>query len=349
VRIFNGRRLRVSVLAWAIIHMSGCGSAPAPSSSGGFGMAPSGQASVASVALSTSSVTGGSSAQVTVTMAQAAPASGLSVALSSSDSSIASPSASLEIPAGQTSATLSFATSAVAAASAVTISASYNGSTAAANLSVLPPSTSSTGSYTVAVQPSTITVQQGKSGTSNVTTKALSGFDQSLALSVSKEPVGVTASLNPKTIAAPGSGTSKLTLNVGSSVQAGSYPLSVTATAGKTSQSATLTLKVTSGSGNPNATFKGCWYKSGGHRYQAVDVSVGNPGTYPFNAILYRGTTCDPNNFADQFGFGQLITFGGFGFTFWFTDFKDQTDMSALWYVGDQSSQCVNYTVAPGC
>jgi len=106
---------------------------------------------------------------------------------------------------------------------------------------------------------------------------------------------------------------------------------------------------VISGSSNPNATFKGCWYKQGGHRYQAVDVSVGNPGTYPFNAILYHGATCNPNDFADQFGFGQLLNFGGFGETFWFTDFEDQTGMSALWYVGNENSQCVNYAVAPAC
>lgn len=30
-------------------------------------------------------------------------------------------------------------------------------------------------------------------------------------------------------------------------------------------------------------------------------------------------------------------------------EFKDQTLMSALQYVGDESSQCVNYAVAPDC
>jgi hypothetical protein len=35
--------------------------------------------------------------------------------------------------------------------------------------------------------------------------------------------------------------------------------------------------------------------------------------------------------------------------TFWFPDLKDQTEMSALWYVGDESSRCVNYAVALDC
>ncbi|MGA8607857.1 MAG: hypothetical protein WB616_13295 [Candidatus Sulfotelmatobacter sp.] len=52
---------------------------------------------------------------------------------------------------------------------------------------------------------------------------------------------------------------------------------------------------------------------------------------YPFNAILYYGATCDPNSFADRFGFWTAIKFGGFRIPFWFPDLKDQTGMSALW------------------
>jgi hypothetical protein len=123
-------------------------------------------------------------------------------------------------------------------------------------------------------------------------------------------------------------------------------PATVTVQQGK---SGSATLNVISSTGNPNATFKGCWYRQGKHRYQGVDISVGNPGSYPFNAVLYHGTTCNPNDFADQIGFGELINFGGFGWTFWFTAFGNQRDMSALWYVGEDSSQCVNYETAPNC
>jgi hypothetical protein len=100
---------------------------------------------------------------------------------------------------------------------------------------------------------------------------------------------------------------------------------------------------------NPDATFKGCWYKQGKNRYQAVDVSVKNPGKYAFNALLYHGTTCNPNDYADQFGFGQLLNFGGSGYIFWFNAFANKTDMSALWYVGADKSQCINYENAPEC
>ncbi|SRR5579871_11894 len=99
----------------------------------------------------------------------------------------------------------------------------------------------------------------------------------------------------------------------------------------------------------PNANFKGCWYREGKNRYQAVDVTVGHPGTYTFNAVLYHGTTCNPKDWADQFGFGEQINFGDSGYIFWFTAFANQADMSALWYVGGQKSQCVNYRTAPSC
>src|SRR5450755_1764299 len=86
-----------------------------------------------------------------------------------------------------------------------------------------------------------------------------------------------------------------------------------------------------------------------GHRYQRVHVTLANPGTYPFDAVLYYGATCDPNNWADEFGFGTPLNFGGFEWTFWFTDFADRSDMSAVWYVGSDKSQCVSYAVAPDC
>jgi hypothetical protein len=103
------------------------------------------------------------------------------------------------------------------------------------------------------------------------------------------------------------------------------------------------------GASNPEAKFKGCWLKQGKKYYQAVDLSVGVPGSYAFNAILYHGATCNPNDVADQIGFGEPITFGDFGYTFWFDAFANQKNMSAIWYLGGQNSKCVNYEIAPMC
>jgi hypothetical protein len=103
-------------------------------------------------------------------------------------------------------------------------------------------------------------------------------------------------------------------------------------------------------SSGADATFKGCWYKTKKNRYQAVEISVGIPGTYPFNALLYHGTTCDTNDYADQFGYGDPLTVGDGTYIFWFSAFKNDENMSALWYLSDQTSKCMVYTAStPTC
>jgi hypothetical protein len=341
----------------ALMWLPGCGAHPnASSGPNGFAMLASTQSEnttgeqaapvLVRLKLSETSVVGGASTTATMTLAQPAPNGGVRILLTSSEPAAVHAPSSVEFGEGQDSFSFPVATSAVTAAVSVTVRAQYQGSTAGASLSVLPAATAP---FTVTVAPATVTVQQGKTGSSKVTTKVATGFDDSLQLKASGEPSGVSLTLNPEVIPAPGSGTSALSISVASSVQTGSYPFTITASHGTASAAAKATLKVISGSTNPDATFKGCWYKQGSRRYQAVDVSVGKPGTYPFNAILYYGATCNANDFADQFGFGELLNFGGFGYIFWFTAFADQTDMSALWYVGDENSQCVNYAVAPDC
>jgi hypothetical protein len=350
------RHFQLIVPVAVALFLSACGSqSSAPNNRNSYGVIAHTQSesalpvqssgSLSSLQLSEPSAVGGDSTEVTLSMAQPAPAGGAEILLSSSDPAVSLPS-KVEIKAGQTSATFTVSTNAVSAAVAVTIQAHYQNSAAGVNLALLPPATAP---FSVSVLPAAVTVQQGKSGSAKATTKVNAGFDHSLELKVSGEPVGATLSMNPQTIPAPGSGTSALSISVGTNTQSGSYPLTVTASEGAYAASAKTTLNVISGTTNPDAKFKGCWYRQGGRRYQGVDVSVGKPGVYPFNAVLYRGATCNPNDFADQFGFGQLIQFGGFGYTFWFTDFSDQTDMSALWYVGDENSKCVSYATAPNC
>jgi hypothetical protein len=200
--------------------------------------------------------------------------------------------------------------------------------------------------FTVAVEPASVTIAPGGSAEVSVTTTITSGFDHELTLTVSV-PAGVHMHFASREIAAPGDGTEKATITVPTTGVSGTHAIHVTASDGTTSSEATLTLKVPAA--NPGATFQGCWEQQNGNSYQGVLVSVDNPGTYPFNAVLYYGTTCDPNNWADQIGFGDPLSFGGFDWIFWFNAFANQTDMSAQWFVGSDASQCVNYKVAPVC
>ena len=93
--------------------------------------------SIASVSVSPSSVSGGTSASGSVTLTSAAPAGGMTVALSSNNAAASVP-ASVAVTAGATSASFSIATTAVAASTTVTITASAGGASKSAALTVTP-------------------------------------------------------------------------------------------------------------------------------------------------------------------------------------------------------------------
>jgi len=270
--------------------------------------------------------------------------------LGSANTAVVSAPASVTVPAGQTTADAQLATFPVHATTLVAITASYNNSVAGSNLTVNPPRSSSS-SFTVVASPTSLSLQQGASGTSNLVTTANGSFNHALLLTVSGQPSGVSVSLSPTMIAAPGSGTSQVDVNVDSNVTAGTYPITISGTDGTTTHSVALQLTVTGGSsgGGIVGPLTGCTLTQSGHRYQAVKFQMNQGGTVPFDAILYFGATCDPNQKADEFGFGNPLTLGGFGYIFWFHDFPDQPNTSAIWMVGNQTSQCVDYSVAPGC
>src|SRR5882762_4991526 len=98
--------------------------------------APPPPPTLASLTLDPANVFGGQSSTGTVTLTGPAPASGAQVFLSSSDGAARVPS-SVTIPAGTTSATFTVNTSFVLISTSATISATYNGTTRTATLSVL--------------------------------------------------------------------------------------------------------------------------------------------------------------------------------------------------------------------
>ena len=100
-------------------------------------------------------------------------------------------------------------------------------------------------SFTISAAPTSVSVVQGASGTSTITTTVSGSFNSSVALSATGQPAGVTASFNPMSIVAPGSGTSTLTLTVAPTTVTGMYPITVTGTGGSVMQTTTVTLTVT--------------------------------------------------------------------------------------------------------
>jgi Predicted protease len=102
-----------------------------------------------------------------------------------------------------------------------------------------------TPSFSLSASPASVSVVQGNSGNSNVTSTVTGGFSSAVALSASGQPSGVTVTFSPASIAAPGSGTSTMTMAVGPSVTPNTYTITVTGTGGGITQTTTVSLTVT--------------------------------------------------------------------------------------------------------
>jgi hypothetical protein len=136
-------------------------------------------ASLSAVSVSPTSVTGGTSAQGTVTLTSAAPAGGLGVTLTSSNA-VATVPISVTVAAGATSATAAIATTSVTASTVATITATAAGVTRTAALTVTPPAATGAATLTVTAtgrsgervtsSPAGINVAVGSSGSAPFTT-----------------------------------------------------------------------------------------------------------------------------------------------------------------------------------
>ncbi|MFE2925942.1 M28 family peptidase [Streptomyces goshikiensis] len=100
--------------------------------------------------------------------------------------------------------------------------------------------------FSISASPAAGSANPGGSVTSTVNTATVSGAAQTVALSVSGAPAGVTATLSPSSVQSGGSST--LTVQVGAGAAQGTYTLTVTGS-GTTSHTTTYTLTVGGGGG----------------------------------------------------------------------------------------------------
>ena len=105
--------------------------------------------------------------------------------------------------------------------------------------------TSTSPSFAITASPGSVSVVRGNSGTSTISTTISGGFNSAVTLTASGQPTGVTISFNPASVAAPGAGSSTMTMVVASTTVAGTYPITVTATGGGITHTATVSLTVT--------------------------------------------------------------------------------------------------------
>jgi len=112
-------------------------------------------------------------------------------------------------------------------------------------INALAGGTSTSPAFAISASPASVSVLQGSSGASTITTTVSGGFSSAIALTATGQPTGVTATLSPTSIAAPGSGSSALKLAVASTTVAGTYTITVTGTGGGITHTATVALTVT--------------------------------------------------------------------------------------------------------
>ncbi|MEU9073445.1 glycosyl hydrolase family 18 protein [Kitasatospora sp. NPDC048538] len=147
--------------------------------------------------------------------------------------------------------------------------------------------------FSVAVNPNSATVSAGSSTSAAIATAVTAGSAQSLTLSVSGAPTGVTATVTPGSVTA-GTGA---TLNIATTAAAaaGTYPLTVTASGPSGSHTATYALTVT-GTTPPTGLVNGGlesgslapWTcQSGG----AVVSTPAHSGSYALQAAATGGQT----------------------------------------------------------
>jgi hypothetical protein len=99
--------------------------------------------------------------------------------------------------------------------------------------------------FTLALNPTSLTVQQGSSGQTTLTVTPQNGFTGTVSLSLVGAPGGVTLSPTGVTVSGSAPVAQPLTLSVDESVAPGTYPLQVQGTAGGHVRRANLNLTVT--------------------------------------------------------------------------------------------------------
>src|SRR5205085_1977843 len=99
--------------------------------------------------------------------------------------------------------------------------------------------------FSLSASPTSLSVTQGSSGSTTISTAVSGGFNSAISLSASALPAGVTASFSPTSIAAPGSGSSTLTFSASATATTGTTNVTVTATGGGITHTVTIALTIT--------------------------------------------------------------------------------------------------------
>jgi hypothetical protein len=134
--------------------------------------------------------------------------------------------------------------------------------------------------FALSASPTSLSVTQGSSASSTVSTSVSNGFNSSVALSISGLPSGVTASFSPASIAAPGSGSSTLTFTASSTATTGTFNTTVNATGGGITHTTVIPVTVNAATA-PNFTLSAS--------PTSLSVAAGSSGTSTISTTVSGG------------------------------------------------------------
>ncbi|MFZ1085280.1 MAG: protease pro-enzyme activation domain-containing protein [Terracidiphilus sp.] len=145
---------------------------------------------------------------------------------------------------GAGTSTLTFTAASTAAPGTYTISVTGTPASGTAKTATLTLTVTAavTGSFTIAVSPTSGYLDRGQSGYAIVTTTASGGFNSAITFSATGIPSGVTGSFSPSSV--NGSGTTDFTLTVSRNAPTGTYPITITGAGGGLTESTVLTFEV---------------------------------------------------------------------------------------------------------
>ena len=215
-------------------------------------------------------------------------------------------------------ATVSFNPSSITSGQTSTITITTTSSTPAGTFSILVTASGASATHTttvtltvtapaqndfsIAASPTSVSVTAGQSGTSTISTALTGGSAQSVALSASGQPSGVTVGFNPVSVTAGGSST--MTITVASGTAPGTYPVTVTGTATSATHSVSVTLTVTGASGTPRLVQTAAGTETS--PATSLTATLANPTTagnlLVLSASLYTGATNHLTSVTDSAG-----------------------------------------------
>ena len=194
------------------------------------------------------------------------------------------------------SAVLTFTASSTATPGTSTVVITGTAGSVTETATILLQVTASSNYYlTVSTSPASLNIARGSAGSATITTTTWNGYNAPITLSTCSAPIaGVSVAFSPATIAAPGNGTSTMTITVSSNAGTASYPICVQAGGPGVDQSSTFWLYVPASS--PAITWPAPAAITYGTALSAtqLDATANVPGTFSYSpaagAVLNAGT-----------------------------------------------------------